>query len=93
MKFSKKIIFTAAVLVIILCLTAAVMAEDTVRKIVLDNGTAMLDGEAVPEYDYTWHADPGTAHDEVKNAPAEYYTGTEPSGEDAVYIADRKSVV
>lgn len=87
MKFPKKIIFTAAVLVIILCLTAAVMAEDTVRKIVLDNGTAMLDGEAVPEYDYTWHADPGTAHDEVKNAPAEYYTGTEPSGEDAVYIA------
>ncbi|MDE6107300.1 MAG: S-layer homology domain-containing protein [Oscillospiraceae bacterium] len=58
-----------------------------------DNGpgtwshSATLDGQAVPEYDYTWNVDPAVAHDEVKNAPAEYYTGTKPSGEDAVYIA------
>ena len=49
--------------------------------------SATLNGVAVPEYDYTWHADPGEAHDEVKNSPAEYYTGTKPSGDDAVYIA------
>ena len=48
--------------------------------------SATLDGNAVKEYDYTWHADPGVAHSEVKNAPAEYYTGTKPEGDD-VYIA------
>ena len=48
--------------------------------------SATYDGDAVAEYDYTWHADPSEAHDEVKNAPAEYYTGTEP-GDEAVYIA------
>ena len=57
-----------------------------------DNGdgtwghSATLDGEEVPEYDYTWNVDPSVAHDEVKDAPAEYYTGTKP-GDDAVYIA------
>ena len=63
---SKKYILVAAVLAGILCITAAAMAEDTVRKIVLGSGTAALDGEAVPEYDYTWHADPGTAHPEAR---------------------------
>lgn len=51
---------------------------------------ANYDGETVAEYDYVWHADPsedhGEDHGEVKNAPAEYYTGTEP-GDEAVYIA------
>jgi hypothetical protein len=45
-----------------------------------------VDGEAVAEYDYTWHADPSEDHGEVKNSPAEYYTGTEP-GDETVYIA------
>ena len=49
--------------------------------------TATLDGAAVKEYDYTWHVDPTVAHDEVKDSPAEYYSGTKPNGEDAVYIA------
>jgi len=49
--------------------------------------TATLDGQAVAEYDYTLHIDPTEDHKEVKNAPAEYYTGTAPSGSDAVYIA------
>ncbi len=48
--------------------------------------TALYDGTAVTEYDYTWHADPSTVHSDVKNSPAEYYTGTEP-GDDPVYIA------
>jgi len=44
------------------------------------------DGQSVTEYDYTWHADPSTVHDEVSNSPAEYYTGTQP-GNEAVYVA------
>lgn len=48
--------------------------------------SAAYDGQTVTEYDYTWHADPSEDHGEVKNAPAEYYTGTEP-GDEAVYIA------
>ena len=70
-----------------LCSAAAVFADGAVHQIVLNNGTAALDGETVPEYDYTWHADPTVVHDEVKNAPAEYFTGSEPSGEDTVYVA------
>ena len=70
-----------------LCSAAAVFADEAVHQIVLNNGTAALDGETVPEYDYTWHADPAVVHDEVKNAPAEYFTGSKPSGEDTVYIA------
>lgn len=49
--------------------------------------SATLDGSAVEEYDYTWHADPGEAHSDVKNAPAEYYTGTKPDTDAAAYIA------
>lgn len=50
----------------------------------VDNAT--LNGTAIEEYDYTWHCDPSVAHDEVKNAPAEYYTGTEPDTDAAAYI-------
>lgn len=49
--------------------------------------TALLDGTAVPQYDYTWHADPAADHAVVKDSPAEYYTGTKPTGADPVYIA------
>jgi len=70
-------------------------AEENVQTLVLSSEetssgyvhAATLDGNAVPEYDYTWHADPSTDHDTVKNSPAEYYTGTAPTGEDSVYIA------
>lgn len=48
---------------------------------------ATLNGEKVPQYDYTWHLDPTADHGEEKNSPAEYHTGTAPSGDDAVYIA------
>ncbi|WP_209344916.1 S-layer homology domain-containing protein [Flavonifractor sp. AGMB03687] len=64
-----------------------VIVLDSVQQ---DDGTyshsASLDGAAVNEYDYTWHADPSQVHDEVDDAPAEYYTGTQP-GDEAVYIA------
>ena len=52
-----------------------------------EDGTATLDGETIEEFDYTWHADPSEVHDDVKNSPAEYYTGTEPDTDAAAYIA------
>ena len=71
------------------------LAYDEAHTIVLSSAgtsggyshSASLDGVAVEEYDYTWHADPGEAHGEVKNAPAEYYTGTKPDTDAAAYIA------
>ncbi len=62
-------------------------ASENIHHLVLNTDSVTMDGEIVPDYDYTWHADPTVVHDEVKNAPAEYYTGAKPSGEDAVYIA------
>ena len=82
----KKSLLLLMVLAAVLVSAAVSFADDPV-KVVLNNGAALLDGQSVPEYDYVWHADPSVVHDEVKNAPAEYYTGTKPSGEDAVYIA------
>ena len=87
MKLSRKLCILFLTAAAVLCSLTAVSADDTVHTLILSSGNAMLDGNAVPEYDYTWHADPTVVHDEVKNAPAEYYTGTKPSGEDAVYIA------
>ena len=56
------------------------------RQIVLSGSTASLDGDELETFDYTWHCDPSTVHDEVKNAPAEYYTGTKPETDAAAYI-------
>lgn len=73
-----------------LCPTQAA-AQEAEQEILLSfDGSAhdaALNGEAVPEYDYTWHLDPAADHGQVKNSPGEYYTGTAPSGDDAVYIA------
>lgn len=66
-------------------------AQEAEQEILLSfdgvSHSATLNGEKVPEYDYTWHLDPTADHGEVKNSPAEYHTGTAPSGKDAVYIA------
>ena len=56
------------------------------KFITLSASGAKIDGVQVKEYDYTWHVDPSVAHDEVKNSPAEYYTGTKPDTDAAVYI-------
>lgn len=56
------------------------------KVIQLSEETALVDGETVKEYDYTWNCDPSSVHDEVKDAPAEYYTGTKPDGEESIYI-------
>lgn len=52
-------------------------AEATTQTIVLNESTATLNGETIPEYDYTWHLTP--------ESPDEYYTGTKAEGV-GVYI-------
>ena len=63
-----------------------VETDEGIKQIVLSSDTASLDGQSVEEFDYTWHCDPGVSHDEVDNAPAEYYTGAKPETDAAVYI-------
>lgn len=55
-------------------------------EIKLNKDSAVIDGATAKEFDYTWNCDPGTVHEEVECAPAEYYTGTKPDTEDAVYV-------
>ena len=57
-------------------------SENTIIK--LDGDKAYLNGVEITETDYTWHVDPTTVHEDVGNAPAEYYTGSK-SNED-IYI-------
>ena len=52
--------------------------DPDVKTIVLSDDTAKIDGTEIPEYDYTWKADPSMEEPQL--------TGTEPGGE-AVYIA------
>ena len=57
------------------------------HKIAFTGNGVTFDGAAVKEYDYTWNVDIDGDYDQVKNAPAEYYTGTKPDGTEAVYVA------
>lgn len=59
---------------------------DAVKIINLSKTSATLDNKEIEEFDYTWNVDPSTVHDEVKDAPAEYYTGTKPDDNLGVYI-------
>lgn len=76
-------------------MVSATETEDTIHTLVLNSEStedgfahsATLDGNSVSEYDYVWHADPATDHDQVKNSPAEYFTGNAPTETEAVYIA------
>ncbi len=94
MKRMQKVLVWLLILAMVCSMVVTATAAEEAHTIVLSSSesggaythTATLDGAAVPEYDYTWHADPAQAHDDVKDSPAEYYTGTEP-GDDAVYIA------
>ena len=54
--------------------------------ITLQDDSAYIDDSKIKEYDYTWHVDPSSFHEEIKNAPAEYYTGIKPDTSDACYI-------
>ena len=95
MKTAKKCLAILTALCMVLGFVVPVRAAENTHTIVLSSTqnsdgsyshTAVYNGTAVKEYDYTWHADPSTVHSDVKNSPAEYYTGTAP-GNDAVYIA------
>ena len=91
----KKILPLILALLLLLLQLYPVSATEQVQTIQLDSQktdtgythSATVDGLAVPEYDYTWHIDPTTDHGQVKNSPGEYFTGTAPTGEEAVYIA------
>lgn len=74
--------------------------SNAVTIILNSDGTATSAGASVPSYDWTWHADitedhwagSNTDYNE-KYSPAEYYTGTVPSGNlyiahDIVYLPD-----
>lgn len=62
------------------------VSYENARILVLDGDTAALDGADLEIFDYTWHCDPSAVHNEVDNAPAEYYTGTKPDTDAAAYI-------
>ena len=93
----KKLLTITITLCLLIGMVPVVSAADdsSVHIIVLastetDRGyshSATLDGASVEEFDYVWHADPSQAHNEVKNAPAEYYTGDKPDTDAAAYIA------
>ena len=63
----------------------------TLRSVEQSNGAyehqATLDGAPMEIFDYTWRVDPGSVHNEVKDAPAEYFTGEKPETDAAAYIA------
>lgn len=56
------------------------------KVIQLSEDKAVIDGDTIEEFDYTWNCDPGSVHDEVKDAPAEFYTGTKPDSDQSIYI-------
>lgn len=61
-------------------------AGTEIHQITLNGLAAQMDGISIEEFDYTWHCDPSSVHEDVKNAPAEYYTGTKPDTDAAAYI-------
>ena len=56
------------------------------KLIQLNESQATIDNEEILEFDYTWHVDPRSVYEDVKDAPAEYYTGEKPSEDLSVYI-------
>lgn len=60
------------------------VTDSLVTYIELNGDSATINSAKINESDYTWHVDPYIVHDEVKNAPAEYYTGTK--SEEDIYI-------
>lgn len=65
---------------------AAETNYENARTVKLNGSEASLDGVSAETFDYTWHCDPSVSHDEVKDAPAEYHTGTKPETDAAIFI-------
>ena len=78
-----KWIGTGMIVIGLLCCKMPVFA-DTI--IALNGDSALADGVEVECFDYTWHCDPTVVHDEVDQAPAEYFTGEKPQTDSPVYI-------
>lgn len=85
---------TAALLTLTMALSMTACGKEKVSEskysdasvITLADTTAKLNENEVEIFDYTWHCDPSVSHNDVKDAPAEYYTGTKPETQAAVYI-------
>lgn len=93
MEKSRKRISAVLSLLVAFSLTACSTPQESEHNVSLDGEVIVLSGDSatfngnpVEEYDYTWHCDPSVSHNEVDNAPAEYYTGTKPETDAAVYI-------
>ncbi len=56
------------------------------KIIQLNKEHATINNDEIEEFDYTWHVDPNIVHEDVKDAPAEYYTGEKPSDDLSIYI-------
>lgn len=56
------------------------------KVIQLNEDEATIDNEKIQEFDYTWHVDLNEFHEDVNNAPAEYFTGEKSSDDLSIYI-------
>lgn len=89
----KKIILVLTVITMSLsmlgCSNKEISIEDRYKDayfINLDSDKAYLNDSQIDEFDYTWHIDPSKVHDDVKDSPAEYYTGNKQEGDYVTYI-------
>ena len=88
----KKTILIMFSLLLFVCLTGcnketSILERYKDAKIIqLNKEHATINNDEIEEFDYTWHVDPSTVHEDVKDAPAEYYTGEKPSDDLSIYI-------
>ena len=88
----KKTILIMFSLLLFVCLTGcnketSILERYKNAKIIqLNKEHATINNDEIEEFDYTWHVDPSTVHEDVKDAPAEYYTGEKPSDDLSIYI-------
>lgn len=72
----KKIILVFLIIGLFGCQKKETINLENAINIELNNDIAFINGKQIEESDYKWHVDQSSIHDEVKNAPAEYHTGT-----------------
>lgn len=88
----KKTVFVIFSLLMFICMTACSKENSNLEKynnakiIQLNESKASIDNVEIEEFDYTWHVDPTGIHEDVEDAPAEYYTGEKPSDDLSIYI-------
>ena len=88
----KKSILIILSLLLLICLTGCNKEKSILERykdakiIQLNEDHATIDNSVIKEFDYTWHVDPSVVHEDVKDAPAEFYTGNKPSDDLTIYI-------